>query len=70
VLRCLTISAVLALTVSASRPCPAAIEIAQGGCTEACRAQYNQCRIATKGSASCDAQFAACMQRCISSRGR
>lgn len=44
-------------------------KIAQGGsCTEICRAQYNQCRIATKGSPSCDAQFAACMQRCIASR--
>ncbi|MGB3719813.1 MAG: hypothetical protein DIU63_02110 [Proteobacteria bacterium] len=47
------------------------VQLAQGGaCTSSCRAQYNQCRIATKGSPSCDAQFAACMRRCIATRGR
>ena len=49
----------------------AEMKLAQNGaCTASCRAQYNQCRISTKGSPSCDAQFAACMRRCISSRGR
>ncbi len=47
------------------------IRLAQGNsCTDACRAQHNQCRIATKGSPSCDVQLQACMQRCISTRGR
>jgi hypothetical protein len=47
------------------------VKIAQSGaCTESCRSQYNQCRISTKGSPACDAQFAACMRRCIATRGR
>ena len=38
---------------------------AEGGCGESCRSAYNQCRIATKGSAACEAAFTSCMQRCI-----
>jgi hypothetical protein len=38
---------------------------AEGGCGESCRAAYNQCRIATKGSSACEAAFTGCMQRCI-----
>jgi len=55
--------------VAVSVPLASEMKLAQGGaCTASCRAQYNQCRIATKGSSACDAQFAACMRRCISSR--
>jgi hypothetical protein len=47
-----------------------------GGCAEAqgnqcaaqCYAQHNQCRMATKGSASCDAQLTACLRGCASRR--
>lgn len=57
--------------LAGSAPSAAEIQLAQGGaCTASCRAQYNQCRISTKGSPSCDAQFAACMRRCISTRER
>ncbi|MCL4766075.1 MAG: hypothetical protein KJZ80_07580 [Hyphomicrobiaceae bacterium] len=57
--------------LAGSAPSAAELKLAQGGaCTSDCRAQYNQCRIATKGSSSCDAQFAACMRRCIATRGR
>lgn len=39
---------------------------AQGNaCVSSCRAAHNQCRIATKGSASCDAQLQACVQACV-----
>jgi hypothetical protein len=38
---------------------------AQGNaCASTCRAAYSDCRIASKGSPSCDAQFQACMQSC------
>jgi hypothetical protein len=37
---------------------------AADGCAAGCRSAYNQCRIATKGSSSCEAQFTACMQSC------
>jgi hypothetical protein len=33
-------------------------------CVAACRAAHNSCRIASKGSPSCDAQFQACIQGC------
>jgi hypothetical protein len=46
------------------------VRIAQDSCAANCRAQHNQCRIATKGSPSCDAQLQACMQRCIPTRAR
>ncbi len=46
----------LALTLN-SRPAFA--------CESNCLAAYNQCRVATNGSPRCDAQFRACMQRCI-----
>lgn len=34
-------------------------------CAAQCRAKHNQCRINTKGSASCDAQLQACLSRCL-----
>ena len=37
-------------------------------CRSTCLAQYNQCRIATKGSSSCDAQYQACLQGCVTHR--
>ena len=47
-----------------------------GGCGEAqgnqcaaqCYGQHNQCRLATKGSPSCDAQLTACLRGCASRR--
>jgi hypothetical protein len=39
---------------------------AQGNaCVAACKASHNQCRIATKGSASCDGQLQSCLQACL-----
>lgn len=34
-------------------------------CISACRAQYHQCLIATKGSPSCSAQQDACLRNCL-----
>ncbi|MEM7777868.1 MAG: hypothetical protein AAF732_19940 [Pseudomonadota bacterium] len=36
-----------------------------GACSNACRAAYNQCRIATKGSSRCERSYRACLRRCI-----
>ena len=36
-----------------------------GACQLACRQQHSQCRIATKGAASCDAELHSCLQACI-----
>ncbi|MFZ4808126.1 MAG: hypothetical protein ACOYLQ_12785 [Hyphomicrobiaceae bacterium] len=41
---------------------------ANNSCQQSCRAQWNQCRIATKGASSCDAHLQACMQSCIPRR--
>jgi hypothetical protein len=55
------VAALLAVSgLVATRPAEA-----EGGCGESCRAAYNQCRIATKGSSACEAAFTGCMQRCI-----
>jgi hypothetical protein len=34
-------------------------------CGAQCKQAFNQCRISTKGSPSCDEQFTKCMQGCI-----
>jgi hypothetical protein len=34
-------------------------------CGANCRNDYNQCRIKTKGSPSCESAFTRCMQSCI-----
>ena len=69
--RMLLLIALISGGLAGSAPSAAEMTLAQAsGCTESCRAQYYQGRIATKGSPSCDAQFAACMRRCISSRAR
>lgn len=43
--------------------------IAQSGsCRSVCLQQYNQCRISSKGSPSCDAQYQSCLQGCVTLR--
>ena len=37
---------------------------AEGGCGASCAHAYNQCRIQTKGSASCEKQYSSCLQGC------
>jgi len=37
---------------------------AANACGAACRNAYNQCRIATKGSPSCEAAYTNCVQSC------
>jgi hypothetical protein len=39
--------------------------VAAGQCGSNCKNEYNQCRISTKGSASCEIAFTRCMQSCI-----
>lgn len=39
--------------------------VAANDCGSSCRNAYNQCRISTKGSPSCESQFTSCMQGCI-----
>lgn len=33
-------------------------------CATSCYASHSQCRLATKGAASCDSQLSACLARC------
>jgi hypothetical protein len=40
------------------------------GCAAGCRARHDQCRIATKGSPSCDAQLQACIRGCVPGAAR
>jgi hypothetical protein len=37
---------------------------AADSCAASCRSSYNQCRISTKGSPSCEGKFTSCMQGC------
>jgi hypothetical protein len=44
----------------------ASCALAQGNaCASSCRSAYNDCRISTKGSSSCDAQYQACLRSCV-----
>jgi hypothetical protein len=61
------VAVVAALLAASGLVAPRPAE-AEGGCGESCRSAYNQCRIATKGSAACEAAFTSCMQTCIKRR--
>ena len=38
------------------------------GCAQGCYARHAQCRIATKGSSSCDAALRQCLKGCLRRR--
>ena len=38
---------------------------ADSSCVSSCRAAHSDCRLRTKGSASCDGQLQACLQSCL-----
>lgn len=58
------------------RPSPNALPAIQApavvaqdnSCAGQCQAQYDQCRVQTKGSPSCDAARQRCLQACIASK--
>ena len=49
---------------------PPGVLVESGTCANACRAQHEQCRIVSKGDPRCGQMLTACLQRCISSKGR
>lgn len=55
-----------ALASFTSSPGPAHAQNAS--CQQSCAAQRTQCRIATKGSASCEAAYHSCLQACVPRR--
>jgi uncharacterized membrane protein len=58
------VAAILAATAGLSTTITSAA--AQGNaCVAVCKSSHNQCRIATKGSASCDGQLQSCLQGCL-----
>lgn len=40
-------------------------DVKANSCAANCRAQHNQCRIATKGAGSCDQRLQQCLQSCM-----
>jgi uncharacterized membrane protein len=60
-------AAVLAVVMASTVLTTATVPVqAQGNaCVSSCKASHNQCRIATKGNSSCDAQLQSCLQSCI-----
>jgi len=54
---------VTAAAVMAIAPGPADAGIDRA-CVNSCRAQNNQCRVATKNSPSCDSQLQSCLDSC------
>lgn len=65
----LRLGGVLAVGLAASLALSGGCAEAQGNqCAAQCYAQHNQCRMATKGSPSCDAQLTACLRGCASRR--
>ena len=43
----------------------ASTEAEASACASGCRAAYQQCRAATRGSPSCEAQYQACLRACV-----
>lgn len=63
---CIRMRVLLAASVLAASMLAMANQVAADSCGAACRNAYNQCRIATKGAASCESAFTSCMQGCRS----
>jgi hypothetical protein len=42
----------------------------QSSCANTCQARHDQCRVATKGSPSCDAQRQQCLRACLAKKQR
>jgi hypothetical protein len=40
----------------------------QSSCASTCQARHDQCRVATKGSPSCDSERQQCLQACLASK--
>jgi hypothetical protein len=45
-------------------------ELAEASCASLCRQRHNQCRIATRGSARCDAELQRCLKGCLATQRR
>ena len=49
----------------------APVTVAQDtSCASACQARHDQCRVATKGSQSCDVERQRCLQACLNNKRR
>lgn len=54
---------------TSAHPQGGAVIVAQdASCANACQAQHDQCRVATKGSPSCDGARQRCLQACIANK--
>jgi hypothetical protein len=47
-----------------------AMVVAEASCASLCRQRHNQCRIATRGAARCDAELQRCLKGCIATKRR
>lgn len=67
--RILLAAAVLAGAALAGLPGESTCVLAQTpSCRSICLAEYNKCRLATKGSPTCDGQYQVCLQTCVPQR--
>ena len=70
----LALPALAAAEPSRTSPIPPSQEppfiVAEASCTSLCRQRHNQCRIATRGAARCDADLQRCLKGCIASKRR
>ena len=65
----MVVAALALAAASTGLPGSSSCALAQASsCRSTCLAQYNQCRISTKGSPSCDAQYQSCLQTCVANR--
>lgn len=46
------------------------VRIVEASCASLCRQRHNQCRIATRGAPSCDADLQRCLKGCLASKQR
>lgn len=61
----------LAAPLTAPAPQSPRPHLVQGGaCADACRNQFNQCRVSTKGDPRCNSALTSCLQRCLAGKGR
>ncbi len=69
-------AAALAAETAELKPSPyalpaerAPVMVAEDSCANRCQREHDQCRVATKGSPSCDPARQRCLQECIAKKG-
>lgn len=61
----IAVAVIITVVLSSAATTTPPVQAQGNACVAVCKSSHNQCRIATKGNASCDSQLQSCLQACI-----